>query len=289
MKDGPPQKRHHYTRSHQADSLVDIRLSDELDMGFMARLLIQATLPHSEQDIREYERRNGNLRLIVQATPGMNLPYGSYPRLLLAWITTEAVRTQKPTLVLGTSLSQFMEQLGLLPTGGRWGTITRLRDQMKRLFSARIAAIYDSDEEGTYQSKTMEITNEVNLWWNPKSPEQATIWESTITLTDKFFQEIINRPVPFDIRILRALKRSPLGLDLYMWLTYRASYLKTPTAISWKQLHAQFGADYSDTRDFTKKAKRELKKISAAWPELNYETPRGRLKLYPSTPSVLPA
>ena len=289
MKDGPPQKRHHYTRSQQANDLVDIRLSEELDLGFMARMLVQATLPHSDQDIKEYERRNGDFRLIVQAGPGMKLPYGSYPRLLLAWITTEAVRTQKPTLILGTSLSQFMEQLGLLPTGGRWGTITRLREQMKRLFSARVAGIYENDDEGTFRLKTMEITNDVNLWWNPKAPEQATIWESNITLGGKFFQEIVKRPVPFDIRILKALKRSPLGLDLYMWLTYRVSYMKEPTAISWKQLHDQFGAEYARPDNFTAKAKRELKKISAAWPELNYETPRGRLKLYPSTPSVLPA
>ena len=31
------------------------------------------------------------------------LPYGNLPRLLLAWISTEAVRTQSPVLVLGPS------------------------------------------------------------------------------------------------------------------------------------------------------------------------------------------
>ena len=33
------------------------------------------------------------------------LPYGNLPRLLIAWLCTEAVRTQSRELVLGRSLS----------------------------------------------------------------------------------------------------------------------------------------------------------------------------------------
>ena len=47
------------------------------------------------------------------------------------------------------------------------------------------------------------------------------LFESKIELGEKFFNEIIHNPVPLDMNILGALKRSPLGLDLYMWLTYR--------------------------------------------------------------------
>ena len=38
---------------------------------------------------------------------GNKLPYGNLPRLLLAWVSTEAVRTQSRVLVLGKSLSEF--------------------------------------------------------------------------------------------------------------------------------------------------------------------------------------
>jgi hypothetical protein len=55
--------------------------------------------------------------------------------LLRLWrLSTEAVRTQSPNLVLGESLSAFMRSLGLQPTGGKQGTIARLRKQMERLF-----------------------------------------------------------------------------------------------------------------------------------------------------------
>ena len=32
---------------------------------------------------------------------------------------------------------------------------------------------------------------------------------------------------------LTALKRSPLGLDLYLWLTYRIFALRAPLRLSW--------------------------------------------------------
>ena len=40
------------------------------------------------------------------------LPYGNFPRLILAWVCTEAVRTQSRELVLGRSLSEFMGRFG---------------------------------------------------------------------------------------------------------------------------------------------------------------------------------
>ena len=60
-------------------------------------------------------------------------------------------------------------------------------------------------------------------------------------------------------------------------------------------MYRQFGADPSRASDkrtvdnFRTKCLRELKKIKAAWPALNYATAKGVLLLYPSAPSILPA
>ncbi len=254
-------------------------------LSFMARMLVLATLPHSNPGrVPQFSRENGHFKLVVQPGPDMGIPYGSYPRLVLAWLTSEAVRTKSPELELGDSLTAFMNELGLTPTGGRWGTITRLREQMKRLFSARISAV--REDEGRFQFSGLQVASEVDLWWDPKKPDQAAVFGSTVRLTEPFFEEIVRRPVPVDMRALRALKKSPLGLDLYTWLTYRLSYLKDPTEISWRDLHTQFGADYNRVRNFTQAVKRELNKILTVWPELRYETPRGRLRLYPCPPHV---
>lgn len=268
-----------------AQQIQNTNALDADELAFMARLLVQCTLPHSDPgDVKEYGRTNGDYHLVIQPGPRTGVPYGSYPRLVLAWITTEAVRTKSPRLVLGDSLSAFMGELGIIPTGGRWGTVTRLKEQMKRLFAARVAAVYDGPEG--YAMDPMQVARRVRLWWHPKRPDQAALWLSEVELDDAFFQAIIERPVPLDMRALRALKRSPLGLDLYTWITYRVSYLKEPTAVTYGMLHEQFGADYSDVKNFARNVKRELRKIQAVWPELRLETPRGRLRLYPCKPHI---
>jgi len=227
-------------------------------LGFMARMLVQATMPHSDPgDVAAWGRRNGAFSLVIQ--PGMTLdaksqpksiglPYGSLPRLLLAWISTEAVRTGEPAVVLGDTLSSFMRELGLMPTGGRWGSITRLRSQMKRLFSASISCTYEGNEH--WANTGFRIAEEAHLWWDPKQPNQADLWQSSVTLGNKFFQELISHPVPVDLRALKALRRSPMAIDLYCWLTYRMSYLRKDTVIPWPALQAQFGADYALSRQF---------------------------------------
>ena len=58
------------------------------------------------------------------------------------------------------------------------------------------------------------------------------LWESKIELGEKFFQEIIRHPVPLDMNTLKALSRSSLGLDLYLWVTYRTFTLKRPMRLS---------------------------------------------------------
>ena len=50
------------------------------------------------------------------------LPFGNLPRLILAWVCTEAVRTGRREIVLGKSLSDFMRALGVYSSsGGRGG------------------------------------------------------------------------------------------------------------------------------------------------------------------------
>ncbi|MEM6927690.1 MAG: replication protein RepA [Myxococcota bacterium] len=265
----------------------------------MSPLLLHTALPHSNPGagVSTAVRSNGNVRTTVQADPETGLPYGSYPRLVLAWITTEAVRTQCRRLVVGSSLSAFMRELGLSPTGGERGSITYLREQIDRLVATRVLVTVSSASKSSGLS--VEVAQAWDVWWSPDRPASREIaaptetasTESVIVLGERFFKEVTRNPFPIDLRILKALAKSPLGIDLYSWLTYRVSYLQRPVHIAWRQLHAQFGAGYTGDRgvvNFAAAAKRELRKIRVAWPALTYETPRGRLLLHPTVPSVAP-
>jgi hypothetical protein len=262
-------------------------------LGFMARALTIATMPHKRVEGCEFERRNGDFTLSMLAPSRVGLPYGSVPRLLMAWMTTEAVRTREREIVLGPSLSGFMAQLDLLPTGGRWGSITRLRDQMRRLFSCSIHGYWT--DEAHDAGVNFSVVSRHRLWWDPKQPEQATLWKSTVTLGEEFFRELIERPVPIDLRALKALKRSPLAIDIYIWLTHRLSYLSQDAEIPWVGLQGQFGCGYAmdahGQRNFRQAFRRELKKVLLVY---RPEPPRVEdspecLVIHPSRPHILPA
>src|SRR5262245_10291785 len=77
-------------------------------LGYMARVLTQATLPHKKVEENQFKRSNGVLTLSIMAPEEVGLPYGTIPRLLLSWLTTEAVKTKTPELVLGKTLNEFM-------------------------------------------------------------------------------------------------------------------------------------------------------------------------------------
>ena len=138
------------------------------------------------------------------------------------------------------------------------------------------------------------IADSGEYWWNPQRPDQPSLWDSKIELSEKFFNEIIRHPVPLDMNTLKALKRCSLGLDLYLWLTYRTFALRAPLRLSWRQVYRQFGAhpdkahNKKTIQNFRVQVLRELKKIKTAWPELDYTTAPGVLILHPSTPVIAP-
>jgi hypothetical protein len=282
------------------DAAASIRIDpDNTDWAFMARHLVQCTLPHKNPgNVERWSRRNGNLTLGI--TPGYNFekdrcfgyPYGVIPRLLLFWIVTEVKRTGQRRLELGHSLAAFMRAVGLDSNtgGGKRSDAKRLREQMERLFAARISfqqSVVEPHREGK-RWLNMDVAPNGELWWNPKQPEQDALWGSWIEIGEHFAQAIMLSPVPFDMRVLRALKRSPLALDLYALLNYRCFTAKAPQFIAWKQLMGQMGCDYDSSKDFGTKVKVVLRKIKAVQPNLVVIQEKGGIRIYPSRPAIAP-
>lgn len=279
-------------RPETIDSLINQALAiedaDALDagaLGFMARAMVQATLPHSKVAGNEFVRRNGNFSLTLQAPSAIGLPYGSVPRLLLAWLTTEAVKTKSRELELGDSMATFMAELGMTPTGGARGDITRLKNQTRRLFNATVTASYEDADKAADMG--YRLTDRSMLWWHSKDPLQAGLWKSTVTLSEQFFNEVVDRPIPIDMRAIKALKRSPMALDIYNWLTYRMSYLKRPTVIPWAGVAMMLGSNYAVLRQFKAAFLQELRKVLVVYPQVKAEALDDGLLIRPS-PTHIP-
>ena len=287
------QQARHFTRLDQVTRLVAVRDMPP-DIGFMGRLIALCSLPRTNPGDRlQYKRVNGPYTLYMLAGGGTKLPYGNLPRLLLAWVCTEAVRTQSPYLVMGRSLAEFMRKLGLDDdSGGARGDRTRLRNQMHRLFSSVVTLTYKGEDGGA--TLNAPIARAFDYMWSARDPHAPSLWNSEIELGADFFKEIIRRPVPLDMNILREMKRSPLGLDLYFWLVYKTFALTTPQRLTWKHLYRQFGADPARAGDsrtvdyFRTDCLRELTKLKSAWPDLHYRPVKGRLVIEPSRPRIAP-
>ena len=184
-----PQSVFHFDRADQVVSLVTAREATP-DIGFMARLLALCSLPRTNPGKRlQYTRVNGPYTLTMSCTARTRLPFGILPRLLLAWVCSEAVRTQSRVLTLGPSLSAFMRKLGIgNDSGGVRGVLTRLRHQMNRFFSASIVLEYDGPGESMRVGSL--VTDRMHLWWNERRPDMPVLWESTIRLGEDVFADV---------------------------------------------------------------------------------------------------
>ena len=188
IRDASPQARHHFTQADQVNQLVRACEADP-DLGFMARMMALCSLPRTNPGNRlQYKRVNGPYTLAMTAGVNNKLPFGNFPRLILAWVSTEAVRTQSRVLILGPSLAKFMRELGIYSSGG--GNVhTKLRNQMRRLFNAHVQLVY-KDEHGEV-SVSSSVADRTEFWWNERKPDQSSLWDSKIELGEKFFHEII--------------------------------------------------------------------------------------------------
>ncbi len=245
------------TRRHlqavQAAQIATTRPT-KADVVFMAREFITCTLPHSDPGhVLAWSRTSGAITLAI--TSGINaktgkpygIPYGIIPRLLLVWIVTEIVRTQNPRLELGNRFSDFLLRLGLDPSrGGKCSDAQRTREQIERLAHATVQfmeTMRDEKRQGV-RSGEIKISTERCFWWSEKDLDQDSLWGSYILVSEDFFNAVLKTPNPLDIRVLRHINDSPLGIDLYTILNreaFRAMKDDKPRFLAWEWLHEQTG------------------------------------------------
>ena len=164
-----------------------------------------------------------------------------------------------------------MRSVGVYNSGG--AVRSRLQEQMRRLFNSYVQLVYQ-DEHGEASVNSL-VADRTEFWWNPKRPDDRTLWESKIELGEKFFEEVIRHPVPLDLNILKTMKRSSLGLDLYMWRHLPDVRAHAPAPFSRGRSSTGSSARTQPrwalrrtVDSFRTKCLRMLEKIQRAWPDL---------------------
>ncbi len=188
--------------------------------------------------------------------------------------SSEAVRTRRPTVELGSSVRDFLIRLGI-DTGGReYASFNR---QMRALAACRMTLGFGAS---TIDAKPFK---QFTAWTDAKS-----LTPGTIELSPEFYASLAEAAVPLDARALGALQNSALALDVYCWLAHRLHRVKRITGerLSWKNLREQFGQEYADPKNFKREMEKALRTVWAVYQEARIEQVEGGVLLMPSPPPV---
>ena len=244
-------------------------------VAFLPTRLVATTLPHRQVKGGEFTRVNGRLRMSLVAPSG-RLPYGVYPRLALMHLTTQALLQRTRRFTVGMSANDFLATMGVRNGGGRHGASTRAREQIRRLCHTTF------HWEGLPPGPRNWRGVLVGASWEKRATAGLQV-----TLSESFFALAKASSVPLDAGIAQKLRRSPLALDTYAWLTWRVATLTRETRIPWRSLEQQFGCQLRSLRHFRWKFRRSLKRVTGVWEGVQAEPGEHGLIIRPSPPSVL--
>lgn len=271
-----------------ADHLLEARfLLEEQDaksadaIAYVHAVMSQIGLPRSPQQGRVWTRSNGNASLTliaggITSKAGVRveqpLPQGPYARLMLADISTYAVRYSTPYVPMEDSVKGYMrKRLKLFGGGGARGPYTSFKREALALSSAHVEL--SMRLKGEYRQVKAPPVEEFTAW--QMDDDDGTLWPGELVLTQRFYESLKAHAAPIDMRAYRALAHSALAQDIYTWLSYRLPRLKQPLGLPWSVLAEQFGG-YTDVKRFREEFIKRLKEVQTVYPDAKIEVIRGR-------------
>lgn len=265
-------------------------LADEHpELGISYSGFALTALPHRRlPDTDPWERSGYRVKLLIE--PGRlpvqegfklyGVPYGSRARMILLYLQTRAIQTNCRQVELGRSMNEWLERMGV-SIGGQ--TYRDIRDQSARLSACRLTFVWETDNGGITFEKDQLISGGTQFI---SATEQTSLWSETVTLSETFFKELKEHPVPLSEVALRQINNSSTTIDVYIWLAYRLHSLKKPSLLTWQALADQFGGTYARLRDFRKRFVPVLTLASAVYPEARIEVENEGVILFPSRPPI---
>lgn len=265
------------------------------EMAFMHSILCQVGLPRSKVKGLEFERICGAAGVFIRAGKlwdgksfiQQEVPYGTMPRLIMAYVNTYALRNKTPEVEVGTSASDMLRRLGKTPNGGTRSSYAAFRQQTKALAACTMTIGFTRGERAfTYDGKPIKAFDA----WLSNDAQQQTLWPGVLTLSDEYYRTLSEHAVPLDLRALMALKGSALAMDIYTMLAERLHRIgPRPVSLHWRSLREQFGQEYTGAnseKDFKRTFLTALKKVLEVYPEAGVKVINGGLMLAESPPPV---
>jgi hypothetical protein len=243
----------------------------------------------------EWVRKNAWGEIAIDAgriaAPGgskrTGVPFGGLPRLLMAYITTEARRVNTAggdpsRLDLTESLNAMVRELGLAEG-------SRNRAVMEALESALSARVtFTRDEAGERDGQrgqwlhtvwVPQIATSLKLWVPTQQPLDG--FEPYITLSSEFLAMALDdtRVLPTRLDMLAQLAGKPMAYDVLLWLqnvVYALNRGNLPERFfSWPELFATTTHEYARVDSFVTYWKRALTEALRYYQDARVELVRG--------------
>ena len=215
----------------------------------------------------------------------VGLPFGPKPRLILAHLNTEALRSGSPEIETERTLTRFVSHGLHLDANGH--TMRVIKEQLARLSACTIRLGMVKNGQGVQVQA--QIVTAFNVWLE-KDHRQRVLWPSTIKLSAEYFESLQRHAVPLDETHLAALSHSAMALDVYAWLAQRLHRIdrNKPGFVPWVSAADQFGGGYDRLRAFRAVFKVALDQVLAVYRSAKVSTTAGGLTLRHSPPPVTP-
>lgn len=273
------------------DTAAAVMQDDRFDLNILHSGFAMTALPHRKVDELIWERTggpNGEIKLHIESGYGINkdavgIPYGAVARLILIYLSSEAVANNSRIVELGRSMKQFLDRMGM-SVGGK--SVAMVRDQSRRISMCRLT-FFNKRERDTQISNGSFVRNAVICDNVEAGGQQLRLWNDTVELDEAFFQSLKDHPLPLREAAVRQLSGRSMALDLYIYFSYRLHVLERPTTVSWSALYQQFGGGYGKREVFVQSVKDPIMLALAAYPEAKVDITRAGLVLHPS-PSPVP-
>jgi len=275
---------------------VFLRVHDEEPVpAFLHSALCAMSLPtkRPKDDTQPILREDGKYALAINPRPvlqqvdgkpvlrSLGVPYGSYPRVALIYLLSQAVTKQSRDVYLGRNFTEWMRRLGYQTVSyGPRGTANLMREQVDRLLACEWQIRWEGSDTGenAFAVRDVKISNEY-----AGSLDKNGAFAREIRMSEAFYSHLVDHAVPLNEVAIRELKGTPTALDLYTYLAYRLPRINGDKAqtISWDQLAKHLGNE-ADSKRFRQTVRETMQLVSAVYPNANVDMSGRKVVLHPS-------
>lgn len=269
--------------------------NDEPVPAFLHSALCAMSLPtkRPKDDTVPIVRQDGKYALAISPRPVLQqkdgkmvsrvlgVPYGSYPRVALIYLLSQALKSRSRDVYLGRNFTEWMRRLGYQTVSyGPRGTANLMREQVDRLLACEWQIRWDetSDGDSAFAVRDVKISDEY-----AGSLDRDGTFAREVRMSEIFYKHLVQHAVPLNEVAVRELKGIPTALDLYTYLAYRLPRINGDRGqvISWDQLAKHLGNE-ADSKRFRQTVRETMQIVSAVYPNADVDVSGRKVVLHAS-------